>query len=175
MKSAGKYETESSQRRISDLVERWEAQMPNPQGELPRTPLIEVIVGSIADWVNKYREKFKTGSSLGICSSDEVMQIARDLRLTTTELQELARKGPDAADLILKMLVALKVDPDALEKADPYVMRDLQRLCTTCGTKKRCEHELARGTAGQNFREFCPNAFTLDVILDQKNRSALKS
>jgi hypothetical protein len=38
------------------------------------------------------------------------MRIARDLRLTQGELQELARKGPNAADLLLKMLVALHVD-----------------------------------------------------------------
>ncbi|HXZ22194.1 MAG TPA: DUF6455 family protein [Pseudolabrys sp.] len=146
--------------------------MPNPQSEPSRTALIEVILGSIADWVNKYRQKFNIDSSLGVCSPDEVMHIAKDLRLSTAELQELARKGPDAADLLLKMLVALKVDPEALEKADPYVMQDLQRLCTTCGAKKRCEHELARGTAGEHFREFCPNAFTLDALLSQKNRSS---
>ena len=146
--------------------------MPNPQEEPSRTALIEVILGSIADWVNKYRQKLKIDNSLGVCSSDEVMLIAKDLRLSTRELQELARKGPHAADLLLKMLVALKVDPEVLEKADPHVMRDLQRLCTTCGAKKRCEHELAQGTAGEHFREFCPNAFTLDAILDQRTRSS---
>jgi hypothetical protein len=91
------------------------------------------------------------------------MRIARDLRLTQGELQELARKAPNAADLLLKMLVALHV---ALENTDPHVMRDLRRLCTTCGAKKRCEHELADGTAGDHFREFCPNAFTLDALLE---------
>ena len=146
--------------------------MPDPQGEPSRTALIEVVIGSIADWVSKYRQKFRFDSSLGVCSPDEVMNIARDLRLSTAELQELARKGPNAADLLLKMLVALKVDPVALEKADPQVMRDLQRLCTTCGAKKRCEHELVQGTAGEHFREFCPNAFTLDALLDQKSRSS---
>jgi hypothetical protein len=158
--------------RVSDLVGKYamEGNMPNPNDEPRRTALIEVIIGSIADWVNRYRQKFNIDSSLGMCSPDEVMHVARDLRLTTAELQELARKGPNAADLLLKMLVALKVDPVALEKADPQVMRDLQRLCTTCGAKKRCEHELAQGSAGEHFREFCPNAFTLDALLSQKSR-----
>jgi hypothetical protein len=34
--------------------------------------------------------------------------------------------------------------------------------------KKRCEHELANGTAGEHFRDFCPNAFTLDALFDLK-------
>jgi hypothetical protein len=100
------------------------------------------------------------------------MRIAREFRLTAGELKELARKSPNAAELLLKMLVALHVDPKALGNSDPHVMQDLQRLCTTCGAKKRCEHELADGTAGDRFREFCPNAFTLDALLDRKSQSS---
>ena len=144
--------------------------MPNPQGESSRTAFVEAVVGSIADWVSKYRQKFKADNPLGVCSPDEVRLIAKDLRLSAAELQELAQKGPNAADLLLKMLVALKVDPETLEKTDPGAMWDLQRLCTTCGAKKRCEHELMHGTASEHLREFCPNAFTLDAILKQKSR-----
>jgi hypothetical protein len=144
--------------------------MPNPENELRRTPLVEVVLNGIADWVGKYRHNFGLDSQFGLCTPDEVMLVARDLRLTPGELQELARKGPHAADLLLKMLVALHVDPKALENTDPHIMQDLQRLCTTCGAKKRCEHELADGTAGDHFREFCPNAFTLDALLDRKSQ-----
>jgi hypothetical protein len=147
-----------------------EGPMPSPENELRRTPLVEVVLSGIADWVGKYRHNFGLDSQFGLCTPDEVMRVARDLRLTPGELQELARKGPNAADLLLKMLVALHVDPKALENTDPYVMQDLQRLCTTCGAKKRCEHELADGTAGAHFREFCPNAFTLDALLDRKGQ-----
>ena len=139
--------------------------MPSPENELPRTSLIEIVLEGIADWVSKYRRNFGLDNQLGLCAPDEVIRVARDLRLTPSELQELARKGPNAADLVLKMLVALHVDPKRLENTDPHVMRDLQRLCTTCGAKRQCEHALANGTAGEHFREFCPNAFTLDALL----------
>ena len=144
--------------------------MPGPENELRRTPLVEAVLNGIADWVGKYRHNFALDSQFGQCTPEEVMLVARDLRLTPGELQELARKGPNAADLLLKMLVALHVDPKVLENTDPHVMQDLQRLCTTCGAKKRCEHELADGTAGDHFREFCPNAFTLDALLDRKSQ-----
>jgi hypothetical protein len=143
--------------------------MSNPQNKLTPTPLIETILEGIADWVSKYRHKFN--NQLAACTPDEVMRVAKDLRLTKDELQELARKGPDSADLLLKMLVALNVDPKSLEKADPQIMQDLQRLCTTCGVKKRCERELAHGTAGERFRDFCPNAFTLDALLNRNEPS----
>ena len=81
-------------------------------------------------------------------------------------------KGPHAADLLQKLLVALNVDPKELSRTEPLVMRDLQRLCTTCGAKKRCAQELAEGTAAEHFHEFCPNAFTLDALFDEKKQAA---
>jgi hypothetical protein len=45
------------------------------------------------------------------------------------------------------MLVALHVDPKVLAEMDPLVMREVKWLCITCSNKKRCEHELAQGTA----------------------------
>ncbi len=146
--------------------------MPNLENELSHTPLVQAVFNGIADWVSKYRSNFGLENQFGLCAPDEVMRVARELGLSAGELQELARKGPNAAELVLKMLVALQVDPKALENTDPQVMQDLQRLCTTCGAKKRCEHELADGTAGDRFRDFCPNAFTLDALLDRKNQSS---
>jgi len=123
--------------------------MLSPENELPRDQFVKDIFNGIADWVGKYRQKFGLGSQFGLCTPDDVV----------------------AADLVLKMLVALRVDPKALENTDPHVMRDLQRLCTTCGAKKRCKHELADGTAGDHFREFCPNAFTLEALLIRTSQS----
>ena len=142
-----------------------EGAMPGLKHELPHAHYVKDMFGGIADWVSKYRQNFGRSDQLGQCTPDEVALIARELKLTPGELQELARKGPNAADLVLKMLVALHVDPSVLENTNPHVMQDLQRLCTTCGAKRQCEHALANGTAGEHFREFCPNAFTLDALL----------
>ena len=94
--------------------------------------------------------------------------MASDLGLSTGELKSLAAKWPDAADPLRKMLVGLGVDPNALAKADPAVMRDLQRLCVACDHKRRCRLELAKGTAAAHFHEFCPNAYTLDALFAQE-------
>ncbi len=68
------------------------------------------------------------------------------------------------------MLAALRVDPKVLADLDPLIVRELKWLCITCGDRKRCAHELADGTAAQHFREFCPNAVSLDELLDQKDQ-----
>ena len=71
--------------------------------------------------------------------------------------------------LILRiLLIALGVDPNGVEHDDPSVMRDLQRLCTTCGDKRQCELDLANGVSADKFRDYCPNAFTLDALLQAK-------
>jgi len=146
--------------------------MPNRDNEGPRHPVVEQMLNSIAGWVNRYREVLGRTNDLGQCSRDEVMQIAKDLGVSANELRELVAKGPHAADLVQKMLVALNVDPKAIANSNPQVMRDLQRLCINCEDKKRCASELKNRTAAENYHEFCPNALTLDTLFEQQKQPA---
>jgi hypothetical protein len=96
--------------------------------------------------------------------------MAQDIGVTPTQLHEIVRKGPDSANLLKRMLIALHVDRQIIADMDPLVMREMQWLCITCSNKNRCEHELAKGTAIKNFHEFCPNAVSIDELLDQKGQ-----
>ena len=133
-------------------------------------PMVEFVLDAIAGWINKYRHVHGVRDELGECSQEDVMQIAKDLGIAVSDLRGMAAKGPDAADALQKMLLALSVDPQALAKADPAVMRDLQRICIFCSQKSRCQHELAEGTPAENSREFCPNAYTLEALFKQKEQ-----
>ena len=144
--------------------------MPDREVHQPHYPTVELVLNAIAGWINKYRHVSGLHNEFGHCRADDVMQIAKDLGVPASELRALAAKGPGAADLLEKMLVALGVDPQSLAKTNPAVMRDLQRLCIVCSQKGRCEHQLADGTAAEHFHEFCPNAFTLDALLKQKQQ-----
>lgn len=141
-----------------------------PDGKIaePHYPTVEFVLDAIAGWINKYRDLGRANREFEHCSQEDVMQIAKDLRLEVSQLRSLAAKGPGAADTLQKMLVALSVDPKVLAESDPALMRDLQRLCIVCGQKGRCQHELARGTAAEHFHEFCPNAYSLDALFDKK-------
>ena len=133
---------------------------------------LQSVVNAIAQWMKKYRYARGLRNDLMCCSADEVARMARDLNIAPTELVALAKKGPDAADLLQKLLAALGVDANALEHNDPLVMRDLQRLCTTCGDKRQCQFDLANGVSADNYRDYCPNAFTLDALLQEKEQRA---
>lgn len=138
----------------------------------PAYPALDMVLNSVADWVNNYRNSIGRDSGLRHCGPHEVAQIASDIGLSPAELRTLSTKGPRSAELVAKMLVALGVDPKALADRDPLVLRDLQRLCSTCGLKGRCAHELAEGTAPAHFHEFCPNAYTLDALVAGMEKTA---
>jgi hypothetical protein len=68
------------------------------------------------------------------------------------------------------MLTALGVDAAALSQHDPLMMRDLERLCVSCTNKGKCAHELATGAASEHYDDFCPNAYTLDMLLAERKK-----
>jgi len=144
--------------------------MINREKDPPTYPLVEAAVKAIADWVTKYRKATSAKDEFGMCGPDEVMRMAKDIGLTTSQLQEIVRKGPNSADLLKRMLLALHVDPQIIADLNPLVMREMQWLCITCSSKNRCQHELTRGTALDNFHEFCPNAVSIDELLDPRDR-----
>jgi hypothetical protein len=129
---------------------------------------LQSILSAVAQWVARYCKAFGIRNQLADCSPQEVAGIARDLKITPGELTSLAKKGPGAAALLQRLLHALGVNPNDLERRDPAVMRDLQRLCITCGHKRRCELDLADGAIANSFQDYCPNAYTLDALLKAK-------
>jgi hypothetical protein len=134
-----------------------ESEVPN-QAPLPSYPVLEMILNAIADRVKRYRYAVHIEHGLTQWEHDEVKAIARELGVNPSELSVLASKGRTAADLLKKMLAVLHVD------VHHRVVHDMERLCKACVEKIRCERELSAGTAAFNFREFCPNAVTLDAL-----------
>jgi hypothetical protein len=122
------------------------------------------VLDAIANWVRKYREAIGLRNELANCAPEQVAVIARDIGLSPAELSFVTAKGPHAADELPKLLRALGVDPQKLASEDPGTMRELQRICVTCGHKGQCQHELARGTAARHYHDYCPNAISLDVL-----------
>jgi hypothetical protein len=69
--------------------------------------------------------------------------------------------------LLFRRLAVLQIDQDELASDDPLLFRELQGLCTLCGSKGRCVRDLARegdGAGQQDWREYCPNATTLNAL-----------
>jgi hypothetical protein len=49
------------------------------------------------------------------------------------------------------MLAALKIDAAELARTQPAALRDLQRVCSLCDSKRRCRTELAAGDAARTY------------------------
>jgi hypothetical protein len=82
----------------------------------------------------------------------EMERIARDVGVSGADLSILAGKWPDAADLLYWRMNEIKLDRMEITHADAQVMRDLQRVCTVCGSKRRCEHALANNPSAWRSR-----------------------
>jgi len=140
--------------------------MPNHARQQSRPSAVKLTVDAIANWINRYRDTLNRHNEFEKISPDQLMAMARDIGITPTQLRALASKRPGAADLLQKLFVALNIDPKKLEKIDVRIARDMHWLCATCNNKTRCKHELAAGTAAENFREFCPNAIDLGALFN---------
>jgi hypothetical protein len=129
------------------------------------------IWAAIANWVKQYRRAVGLRGELADCPPEEVARMARDIGVSPQELKLFVNKGPQAADELPRLLLALGVDPQKLAANDPDAMRDLQRLCITCGEKNQCRHDLAAGTAAAHYRDYCPNAISIAALLQSKSKT----
>jgi hypothetical protein len=94
-------------------------------------------------------------------------RIASDVGVSGTDLSILAGKWPDAADLLYWRMNEIKLDRKEVTQAEPQVMRDLQRVCTVCGSKRRCGHALAN-PSDPAWQKYCPNATTLSALAAER-------
>src|SRR6266571_430683 len=101
------------------------------------------IFRSVVEWWQSLRAGFARLDELHNCGP-EVANIARDVGLSTTELYTIAAKRPDAADQLKLRLETLHLDRAAVLRTDPLVMRDLERVCTVCGSKRQCKRDWLR-------------------------------
>jgi hypothetical protein len=132
------------------------------------------VFDAIADWIKTYRTAIGQQNELANCTPEVVASIARDIGVTPSELSFFTAKGPHASDELPRLLRALGVDPDKLAAVDRSRVRDLQRICITCGHKGQCQHDLAAGTAAHHYREYCPNAISLDALFKSKDLAQIE-
>ncbi len=84
--------------------------------------------------------------------------------MSVSDLLTIALQGPEGAKELYEMLTALGIDPGALDRFRPAIMRDLQQRCCLCGNKAECRDQVAAGSAAEAFRDYCANASTLEAL-----------
>jgi hypothetical protein len=112
-----------------------------------------------SDWIRHRRER----AELEALGNDEFGRLAHDIGVSSGELQRMVEAGHDPARLS-EMLRALGLDEAVLRRAEPAMLRDMQRLCSLCDTTGTCRHALDAGIAPTTYRSFCVNAATLEAL-----------
>jgi hypothetical protein len=127
-------------------------------------PAVNSIIAVFRGWV-RYRKLIRQcRQRLEACDTNEIARIARDVGLSSSDLRHMAELAPDAAQQLLDRLAVLHLDADILAKREPSTMRDMQRLCSSCVSKKRCQLDLMLVPNDPAWRQYCPNAGTLDAV-----------
>ncbi len=122
------------------------------------------FIAKFRHWLRNWLSARTTMLELEQTGSGETARMAHDLGMSSADLVNLAGRGPDAADLLPRRLEQLHLDPAGLAQTQPEVLRDMQRLCSMCRSHGRCARDLAHNSADPAWREYCPNALTLDAL-----------
>ena len=126
------------------------------------------FIRRLAHWWRSWDGRRKAMADLDNCGSAEMERIARDVGVSGADLSILAGKWPDVADLLYWRMNEIKLDRMEITHADAQVMRDLQRVCTVCGSKWSCERELANNPSDPAWQKYCPNATTLLALAAER-------
>jgi hypothetical protein len=129
-------------------------------------PTVNRMVDIFGEWL-KHRRELREMREMDAANFG---QIASDLRMSSADLEALVRQGPHAADELPKMLAALGIDLEDLARTEPLVLRDMERVCSMCISKRQCDRDLAAGTAAAHYEEYCGNAPTIDGLSPQVER-----
>ena len=122
------------------------------------------LLNAISQWLRNWTRSRAESWEMQCCGAEDAEQIARDLGVSLPDLRRLARQGPDAADLLLKRMAALDLDRNEVARVEPQTFKDLQRVCTMCGSHRRCARDLARSAADPAWESYCPNLTTLKAL-----------
>ncbi len=128
-----------------------------PNKRKRRSPFV-----AVAQWWSSW-----TGSDsadLRLCGDEGIKRIAEEAGMAPGELLRLARKGPGAADLLRPRMEAIGLDPNEVARTEPQTLHDMQRLCSMCSSHGRCARDLSHNPADPAWKNYCPNAGTLDAL-----------
>jgi hypothetical protein len=73
----------------------------------------------------------------------------------------------DKTKLMHRRMIALRLDFGAVARLEPAILRDMQRVCATCGSPQRCADDLVTHSDDPTcpeWRDYCQNAAKMDML-----------
>ena len=124
---------------------------------------VKSLLGRVRDWWSG-RYEFRN------LDPKKLERVAGELSMTAGTLEDLVARGPDAASHLYGRIYALGLSRTDVDHAGAGVLRDLQRTCACCNEHRRCENDLAGQVDDPAWKDYCPNATTLDALTRLKER-----
>jgi hypothetical protein len=130
----------------------------------------ESVLGGLARKWRVWQHGRAALAELEHCGTAERRRIASDVGMNEGELCVLAGRWPDTLDLLRQRMEQLKLNAADGVQIEPEVVRDLQRTCALCMSKRQCAHDFAKRAAGPVWQEYCPNAMTFSALLAEAGK-----
>jgi hypothetical protein len=100
-------------------------------------------------------------------AGEDLDKMARDVGLSASDLRTLLRRPDEEHLLLYRRMEALHIDPHDLAWLESALLRDMQKVCTMCESRRTCLRDLKRDPDdlhNQDWRDYCPNVATLDML-----------
>jgi len=120
------------------------------------------IIGHVVSWAKRLSLRFRQSDELRGLDPDEMKRIARDFGISVSELLVVAKSDVGVQELLRQRLVEIRLSEELLQKKHPHEFGDLNRVCASCASTKRCASDFLRHKPGRS--EYCPNTDTLEAL-----------
>jgi hypothetical protein len=117
-----------------------------------------------ASFLTRLYDWWRYHDELGSLPRDELEHMAGEFGMTGRDLEDLAAKGPHAADLLYRRMAALGLSRSDVERIGHGLMRDLEKTCACCNDKSQCKKDLAARPGDATWKDYCPNAVSLESV-----------
>ena len=129
-----------------------------------------IFAGIGEAWQRMLRNR-RSMAELRACPPSELNRLSQDLGFNVGDLRSVSCSHPGPSELMPERLRQVGLHPAYVRNVETATYRDLERVCGTCRSWRRCARDQAKGDVQIGMREYCPNAATIDALLvDQPGR-----
>src|ERR1700680_1592302 len=127
-------------------------------------PSANAALASLRDRWRRVLRNRRSKAELTTCPPSELQRIARDVGLSESDPPSLSCSHSGPSELMPRRLQQLGLDPTYVKVALTATYRDLERVCATCKSSRRCARDLTNGDVQAGMRAYCLNAPTIDAL-----------
>ena len=91
-------------------------------------------------------------------------------RTATGKARRFRLRQWTAANFLMRLMRALRLDSTNLQDTQSQLVREMQRRCVACECQDRCADDLDQGLSETSYQSYCPNA---EILVSMRISNAL--